>query len=294
MTFGQKEDGTAVLGMIATSEAAFVVTQKAIYRVELADQIDPNRTNINIPNTQQLFSAAGADSDIVARTLLTTSELFTKSHFPDIKIRDRIVSISAEVMTELLAAEEILSQLEAAEKGQIEEIAASKDLTRLPAIPNIKTRSNTFIQKSEHALQAIYRLPAVFYESEMKAAGRWPDSLTEALTAKFGENDVMASFARQLAEFAHQVRNTRHCVEHHKPDQRIVARDFHFNLDGAIARPTIQVIHPKTPIDETDLARISHQKKCIGPENLRNCFCNKELSDSGTGSDADTLYFRAA
>lgn len=31
------------------------------------------------------------------------------------------------------------------------------------------------------------------------------------------------------------------------------------------------------------LARISQGKRCIGPKNLRNFFCYKELSDSWTG-----------
>jgi len=38
------------------------------------------------------------------------------------------------------------------------------------------------------------------------------------------------------------------------------------------------------------LARISHNEGCIGPRNLRKCFCNKALSDSGTRSDANRLY----
>ena len=38
------------------------------------------------------------------------------------------------------------------------------------------------------------------------------------------------------------------------------------------------------------LARISHNRGCIGPKNLRKLFCNKALSDSGTGSDANRLY----
>ena len=48
---------------------------------------------------------------------------------------------------------------------------------------------------------------------------------------------------------------------------------------SAAARPSV-----------VTLTRISHQKRCIGPENMRNLFCNKELSDSESGSDANTLY----
>jgi (S)-2-hydroxyglutarate dehydrogenase len=41
------------------------------------------------------------------------------------------------------------------------------------------------------------------------------------------------------------------------------------------------------------LARISQSKRCIGPANLRNCFCDKGLPDSLRRPDANTLYLRA-
>ncbi|MCK7616089.1 LysR family transcriptional regulator, partial [Roseibium sediminicola] len=40
------------------------------------------------------------------------------------------------------------------------------------------------------------------------------------------------------------------------------------------------------------LARISQSIRCIGPKNLRTFFCNRELSGSDAGSDANTLYLR--
>jgi hypothetical protein len=42
------------------------------------------------------------------------------------------------------------------------------------------------------------------------------------------------------------------------------------------------------------LARISHRSGCIGPRNLGSFFCDKELIDSGAGSDADRVYLRSA
>lgn len=253
MSFGEKDDGTAVLDAIPISDAAYIVTQKAIYVVKLADQIDPDRTNINIPNTQQLFAPAGSESDIVALTLLSAGQLFTKAYFPDAKVRDAVISIAADIMIELLAAQKILEQLVAAEDKQIEAVKAANDSTRLPAVPDVIARAKTFIQKSEHALQAIFRLPTLFYGRQMKAAGMWPDAFTKALEGEFDANDMIVGFAREIAEFARQLRNIRHCVEHPKVDQRIVVRDFHLHTDGTISRPTIEVVNSKTPLDEGDL-----------------------------------------
>ncbi|MER8426031.1 hypothetical protein [Mesorhizobium sp. M1403] len=254
MTIGGKGDGSAVLNMVATTDSLFIIKQSSVHEIRLADQIDPDRTNINLPNTQQLFAEAGSESDIVARTLLSADALFTKTHFPDAKLRDRVVLMSAEIMTQLLAAQKVLDHLEADQEKRIADIEASKDPTRLPAVTEVETRANTFIQKAEHTLQAIYRLAEIFYGPQMKAEGKFPDNLAVTFTKAFGETDPSTAYAKAVALFGHQVRNARHCVEHRKENQRIVARDFQLRPDGKVYPPSIAVVHPKTPLEETDLA----------------------------------------
>jgi len=41
------------------------------------------------------------------------------------------------------------------------------------------------------------------------------------------------------------------------------------------------------------LARISHHGRCIGPNDLVKFICNKELQESGAGSDADGVYLKS-
>ncbi|MER9105745.1 hypothetical protein NKH95_17580 [Mesorhizobium sp. M0848] len=254
MTIGGQGDGAAVLNMVATTGSAFVIKQNSVHEIRLADQIDPDRTNINVPNTQQLFAEAGSESDIVARTFLSADALFTKTHFPDEKVRDRVVLVSAEIMTHLLAAQKVLDHLQADQEKRIADVKASNDPTRLPAVTEVESRANTFIQKAEHALQAIYRLAEVFYGPQMRAEGKFPDNLPLAFAKAFGENAPSTAYAKAVALFGHQVRNTRHCVEHRNENQRIVAKDFQLRPDGKVYPPSIEVVHPKTPLEETDLA----------------------------------------
>ncbi|MER8626356.1 hypothetical protein [Mesorhizobium sp. M1143] len=253
MTIGGQGDGAAVIDMVATAGSAFVIKQNSVHEIRLADQIDPDRTNINVPNTQQLFAEAGSDSDIVARTFLSADALFTKTHFPDEKVRDRVVLVSAEIMTHLLAAQKVLDHLQADQEKRIADVKASNDPTRLPAVTEVENRANTFIQKSEHALQAINRLAEIFYGSQMKAEGKFPDNLALTFAKAFGEDAQSTTFAKSMAVFGHHVRNTRHCVEHRNENQRIVAKDFQLRSDGKVYPPSIAVVHPKTPLEETEL-----------------------------------------
>jgi NAD+ diphosphatase len=44
---------------------------------------------------------------------------------------------------------------------------------------------------------------------------------------------------------------------------------------------------------QTDLTRISHRERCIGPKNRVKFFCDKGLTDSIGGSDANRVYLRS-
>ena len=41
------------------------------------------------------------------------------------------------------------------------------------------------------------------------------------------------------------------------------------------------------------LTRISHRERCIGPKNRVKFFCDKGLTDSIAGSDANRVYLRS-
>src|SRR5271170_7131131 len=54
-----------------TALASNVIGGSAIYRVQLADEIDPERTNIAVPNTHQKVLSYGTDFAYVRQTLMT-------------------------------------------------------------------------------------------------------------------------------------------------------------------------------------------------------------------------------
>ncbi|MFA7301936.1 MAG: hypothetical protein WC069_06520, partial [Candidatus Shapirobacteria bacterium] len=79
MKVGAPDDGK-ITEMVSLGDRMLVVMERAIHVMQLADSIDPGRTNISIPNTQQRLLSRGADDPIVAKTLLTAQVLFKKTH----------------------------------------------------------------------------------------------------------------------------------------------------------------------------------------------------------------------
>ena len=69
MEIGTSDDQSAVTGIFPIGDNLYVVKERGIYEVKLADRIDPNRTNIAIPNTQQKVLNYGSEAPVVGRTL---------------------------------------------------------------------------------------------------------------------------------------------------------------------------------------------------------------------------------
>jgi len=248
LTVGNEADG-ALTGMIALSDVAFMVKERAIYKLLMADEIDPNRQNINIPNSVQLSLSAGSDSDLVARTLLTADVLFPTTYFAQ-ELRQQLVLITFEITKNLLSAQEITDALRARIDGLSQPVEVKNRAATLPAAGSLEQRVNAFIQAAHSIIQFLYDLPRSFIKIPPKG---WPDSFTEALQSKFGHEHEFSHFARSTAPFIKFLRNARHCVEHRRDDQRIDARDFHLTKDGRLNRPTVAILHSATPLEATDL-----------------------------------------
>jgi hypothetical protein len=69
MQIGSQEDG-GVSMMIDMGSALYVVKERAIYVIQLADHVDPERTNVSVPNTPQRILSMGSHDPMVKPILL--------------------------------------------------------------------------------------------------------------------------------------------------------------------------------------------------------------------------------
>lgn len=235
--------------MIPLSDVAYMVKERAVYKLMMADDVDPDRENINIPDSVQLTLSAGSDSDLVARTLLTADELFRTTYF-SAEVRDKVVQTALSIAASLLAAQQIAQDLEARIVQLSGPVEVKNRSATLPAVGSLDNRTNAFVQAAHSVIQQLYDLPRSFVKFPPRG---WPDNFAEALRAKFGEDHAFTQFALAATPFIKFLRNMRHCVEHRRGDQRIETKDFQLTKDGKFHRPTVAVIHSDTPLDPTDM-----------------------------------------
>jgi hypothetical protein len=245
-TGGMFDVGTADEGpngsMVEIDDSLYIIKPRAIYALNRADQIDPNRTNIELPKaiTRQVFSV-GSDSELVGKTLLTAVSLLDKGKFAREGIdAARALSLSFEALTAVLTMKTMASDFEAAEKAACSKAEAqqhSGHAAQQPFLGDVKPRCKAFMQQADHMLGALIDIVQIFYPEIRKAP--W-DTLHRKTRGELGEQDTFVKFLDEATPFFKLVRHTRNCLDHRNL-KGVTVKDFEVQSDGRVYPPTIEV-----------------------------------------------------
>lgn len=245
-TVGADGDDSAIVTMITIAdERMFIVKERGIYEVKLADQIDPKRTNIKVPNTIQRVMSVGTDTPWVATVLLTADGLFRHAELLQGIDCARALTLVFEIAQHIERMHEVKDEYVKAQNiaaGAFDPRIRNRSVT-LPTVANAQARCKEFLQKADHVLRELLALVKLFYGDA--------DAAWEGLQAKIREEPAIDNFADWLdnnVPFLVTVRNARNAAEHPNARMRIGVEDFIVDASNALCLPTLMVMHPKTPV----------------------------------------------
>jgi hypothetical protein len=132
-SFTMGSPGETATEMFVLDGRLFAVMTRGVYAVRTADSVDPDRTDINLPNmlTQQVMGY-GSESPFIARTLLTGRELFQRGYLGTDFDEQRALKIAFEAAQQLGAMTDIKLQLERDREK------AAAELQHTPVKPGFK------------------------------------------------------------------------------------------------------------------------------------------------------------
>ena len=230
------DDGTPIKEMISLSDRLFLITEKCTYEVQLADQIDPNRTNPSLPhNVRRKLFDYGVRSEPLVKTFLQSDMLFKQNHLAI--DRDVALKLAIEAVHEFDAMEKVMKGFVALETGAIEAAEKAKHQPRsiaLPSIGGIDSYCKTFTQKAHHFDRALLSIVRLL----LPAATNW-DKLHEIVRSKFGKADPFDKLLADAIPNLKLVLNLRDALEHQNKGATV--RDFSMEPDGSIAPPTVEL-----------------------------------------------------
>lgn len=248
------EDQSAITSLLSAGDALLAVKQEGIYQVKMADQIDPKRSNPQIPNTVQRISQFGSDEIFIGKVLLTANNLFRKkeilSNIDCEMAMVHIVEITKNVSEMRVIADQFAEELKKCLGGFNGKIGNERSFV-LPSIVNVDARVREFIQKADHSLRELFSIAKLFYAEVGK--GGW-ESLKQRIDGETDRIDNFDEFFKNSLPFLQQIRNARNAIEHPRHDKQLATRDFSINSDNCLVPPVIELVHPKTPINSVPIS----------------------------------------
>ena len=240
------DDNSAISEMISTADRLLVVKGKGIYEIKLADQVDPERTNTGVPNTIQRILPYGSQDPWIGAVVLTANHLLQGSCLPSDINGSESFAVVLEIAEDIAGAHELVEKYCDAENVATRSLDPQirKDRSVIvPAVGNVETRCNEFLQRSDHALRELFRLVRMFYSDV--GSGGW-EGLKTKIDGESKNIDNFSQFLDETVPFLQLIRNARNCVEHPRPEQRLVTVDFSVDARNVLLPPTVEIIHPKT------------------------------------------------
>jgi hypothetical protein len=238
-TINNPDDGTPVKEMFTLNNGLLLITEKCTYRVQEADQIDPDRKNPTLPpNFQQKLFDHGTKSELLCRTFLQAKVMFRKE-FQAVDV-DRAIELTFDALGDLVSMHDAAQAFKSAERAAIETANTLKrkdaSLT-IPAVGNVRGHCKTFMQKADHFAVSLLKIVRMFYP-EVRKKG-W-DEFHELVKSHYGESDVFFKVSELVIPFLQLVRNARDCLEHGNL-KGVKTADFEVQSDGTIALPSIEI-----------------------------------------------------
>jgi hypothetical protein len=244
------EDKSAAGDFLSTGDVLYVIKETGVFRIQLADDIDPGRTNPNIPNLNQQILAEGNNNEVVARTLLTAKNLFdernaTVTPFVANLFKKCIVLtgqlLELDAMTRELADE--IRRKEAAFAA----IRTALNAFSLPSVPGMDTRLHSILSNADKAKDTVLATVCLQFLPDAGGKVKLKDVDRVVETSLQTQPQLVVAW-KQIAKYCGLVRNMRNVCEHPKENYRVVLTDFSMQPDGQINPPLVEIQHPDTPI----------------------------------------------
>lgn len=242
------DDDSAISEMISINDRLLVVKGRGIYEIKLADQLDPERTNIDVPNTIQRILPYGAQDPWIGAVVLTANNLLQSPCLSSDIDGAEAFALVLEIAEDIAGANETVKKYcdaESVATASFDPKISDNRSVVVPALGNIETRCEEFLQRTDHAVRELFRLVRMFYWDV--GPGGWVGLKTK-IAGESKDIDNFAEFLDGTVPFLQLVRNARNCVEHPRPEQRLVTADFSVDSRNVLLPPTVEIIHPRTPL----------------------------------------------
>ena len=259
---GTDDSSGGIEGFVSFSNRFLVVKDGGTYEVELADKIDPNRTNPNIPDTHKCLIRYGSTSKFISRSLLTGDVLVNEKYLRAEVSRDRIMPIVLNLASKFAQINDLIEEYSGHEIAAMDALERANKQTKIsgslaiPEVPNLDSTCKNFFIQAKHSLQDMLNISSGFFGDDLKRG--FFSNLQDIVSQNYGEDDKFYLFLKEADPLHEFVRVARNCIEHEKPEERVIISNIRMNEFAEIVLPTFELVHPMQTQEEMSVDTLLH------------------------------------
>jgi len=241
-----------VVSMKGIGSRIYFLAEKGVTSGVMADHIDPERTNPDIPFVVQRTELAyGLDTPFMQRTLCAAFELVDQTHLPDHVSKDDLLTMAFDVASALAAVIDVTKEL-LVHQAETRE----KQLTAafLPRTDNLTGKVKQSLAHLRDVENAIKEMTLHFYPKAV-AGDSWDKDLRAAMEAAHGSDPEVMEFFETLKVFLLAVADHRNAMIHPDKTKCVTITDYELEAQGSIVAPTIEVTHSRNPVPRHDVVQ---------------------------------------
>ncbi|NQZ15026.1 MAG: hypothetical protein HRT94_09420 [Alphaproteobacteria bacterium] len=250
LTVGDEEDQSPISDFLSTANALYTIKENSVCRVQLADDIDPGRTNPNVPNLSQKVLSAGHSSEIVGRILLTAKCLFNEKNATVSPFVGAFFEQCIDLTRHVLELHEMISDLKekiTQKEKAFEDREYKPNAFSLPCIPDLDKDVHNILVKADKAKDSILPLYRLHFLPEAQSKPLLNEYDTAIQDRLSSEPEIAAGWD-ETKNVLKLIRNVRNASEHRKDGHRLMLTDFAMKPDGSVNSPILEIEHKETPI----------------------------------------------
>ncbi len=244
------DDKSAAREFLSTADSLYIIKEIGIFKVQLADDIDPGRTNPNIPNLSQQVLAAGYDNEIVARVLLTAKYLFDERNAtvkPFVaSLFENCIVLTRQLLELDAMTRELADEIQRKEAAFVEKPTA-RNAFSLPSVPGMDTKLHSILSRADKTKDTILGMCRLQFLPGAAGKVKVEELEKAAETSIQAEPEVFTAW-KEIARYFSLIRNMRNVSEHPKANYQVLLADFSMQSDGQVNPPLVEIQHPDTPI----------------------------------------------
>lgn len=228
----------------------YFLAERGVTSGVMADQIDPERTNPNIPFVVQRTELAyGLDTPFIQKTLCAAFELVDQTYLPSHVSKDSLLTMALHAASALAAVVDVTKELQA---HQIETRGQPLSAAYLPTTNNLTGRVKQSLAHLRDVENTIKEMTLHFYPKSA-SSDPWYKDLRAAIKTVYGSSSEVMECFDNFRAILNAVADHRNAMIHPDTMKSVTITDYELEAHGSIVAPTIMIIHPKNPVLRHDV-----------------------------------------